>query len=151
MLEHALLSSSLGLLLLAILPVHVSADRKPSLAEVKNIRELSVPIEGAQIVSVKTRNGSITVTGEATDNCKVSATVQAKASTPLIADDLAEKTEINVTRSGSELIIEINKPRTLKGQSVWVDLDVRVAHQLAVRCGSHNGPVTVANVARAKI
>ena len=139
----------LGLSLMGCITFKYST--KPYLAEAKNARELSAPIEGAQIVTAKTHNGSIVVAGEATENCMVSATVHSKASTHRIADDLAKKTEINLKRSGSELIIEINKPRTPEGQSVWVDLDVRVPYQLAVRFGSHNGPVTVVNVSRAKV
>ena len=44
MLEHALLSSTLGLLLLAIFPVHVSADREVSESR-KTAPEGSVRIE----------------------------------------------------------------------------------------------------------
>ena len=105
MLEYALLSSSLGLLLLAIFPVHVSADREVSESR-KAAPEGSVRIENL--------SGSVTVEGWNRSELSVTGT---------LGDDVER---LDITGDEKNRRISVKIPRNRSGKDLQSVLRIRL-------------------------
>jgi DUF4097 and DUF4098 domain-containing protein YvlB len=109
--------------------------------------EVSAPLAAGGSFAAKTHNGSITVTGVDVAECKVTATIVARAGSEEQAKKLAEQTRIRLEPDGKKLKARIDKPRTGMNQSVSVSLDVTVPGQTDAALTTHNGKVRISDLA----
>ena len=108
--------------------------------------DLSAPLEPGLEFATKTHNGSVTVTGADTAECKVHARIVARAVTEEEAQELAEQTTVTLDRSGGRLTAKITRPERLVNKSVSVDLTVTLPRQTSLELVTHNGGVNVKNI-----
>jgi DUF4097 and DUF4098 domain-containing protein YvlB len=108
--------------------------------------EVSAPLAAGGSFAAKTHNGSITVTGADVTECRVTATIVARASSEEQAKKLAEQTRIRLEPDGSKLKTKIDKPHTGMNQSVGVSLDVTVPGQTDAALATHNGRVEISDL-----
>jgi len=117
----------------------------PSAKYERTVR-LSAPLAAGSSFKAQTHNGSITVNGQDTSGCDLTATITGRASTEETAKELAEKTKVRLNTSGDKLTVEIDKPRLVPNQSVSVSLDAEVPTETNLYLTTHNGAVTIANI-----
>jgi hypothetical protein len=108
--------------------------------------EVSAPLAAGGCFTAKTHNGSITVTGADVAECRVTATIVARAGSEEQARKLAEQTRIRLEPDGSKLKTKIDKPRTGMNKSVSVSLDVTVPGQTDAVLITHNGKVRTSDL-----
>jgi hypothetical protein len=108
--------------------------------------ELEAPLAPGSLFEAKTHNGSITINGADVDDCIVTATIVARASTKEKAKELAEEVKIELQPSGNKLITKIDKPDFMINRSVSVNLNVTIPNQTDLKLATHNGPIKVENI-----
>ena len=108
--------------------------------------ELSAPLSPGSELAATTHNGSITVTGGDTTECKLTATIIVRATTEEAARELAEKVNVELQPSGNSLNVKIEKPRLRSNQSVTVNLDATVPNHTDLDLTTHNGPVELTDL-----
>ncbi|MHC4155684.1 MAG: DUF4097 family beta strand repeat-containing protein [Planctomycetota bacterium] len=108
--------------------------------------EVSAPLAAGGSFAAKTHNGSITVTGADVAECRVTATIVARAGSEEQAKKLTEQTRIRLEPDGNRLKARIDKPRTGMNQSVSVSLDVTVPRQTDAVLTTHNGKVKISDL-----
>ncbi len=110
------------------------------------IEKFSVPLESGSMLKMETRNGAITVNGTDAVNCKIKATIVAKARSEHRTEQLAKETEIKLESSEKKLTVKIEKPNLASGESVTVNFDIAVPIQTSVDLVSRNGAITVEKI-----
>ncbi len=108
--------------------------------------DLTAPMAPGSELSAATHNGSITVTGADTTECKLTATIIAQATTDEAALELAEQVKVLLRPFGNSLNVKIDKPRLRSNQSVTVNLDATVPNRADLDLTTHNGPVDLTNL-----
>lgn len=111
------------------------------------IRELAESARSVAELLAKTHNGNITMIGTSGDQVKVTSRVRAKAPSKTRADELIEDTRVSLRREGSRLVAHVDRPRTGRNESVSVDLDIQGPMSLVCDLRTHNGTITVSDVA----
>jgi hypothetical protein len=109
--------------------------------------DLSAPLSPGSTFAAQTHNGSITVNGADVGECRLTATIVARAATEEDAQDLAENTEISLEPSGDKLTARTDKPRLKMNQSISVSFDVIVPNKTDLELLTHNGAVEIADIA----
>lgn len=112
-------------------------------------QELSGSMVGFGALWAQTENGSIGAVGEATSGCRVKATITGRSFTVEAAQALAEATEVSLVAEGTRMKVAIDKPKTERGESVSVSLEITVPRETAVELHSTNGRIAAENLARA--
>jgi hypothetical protein len=108
--------------------------------------DLSAALSPDSTFAAQTHNGSITVNGAEGSECRLKATIVARAATEEDAQALAEKTEVTLEPSGDKLTAKIDKPRLKMNQSISVSFDVNVPIRTDLELVTHNGAVVIADI-----
>ena len=107
---------------------------------------LSSPMSPGSSFEARTHNGSIKIAGADITDCNLTATITARAKTEEDAKELAEQTKVKLQPFGDGLIVKIDKPTSLRNQSVSVSLDVQVPNESDLELTTHNGSVVIRNI-----
>jgi ribosomal protein S9 len=108
--------------------------------------ELSSPMSAGSSLKVESTNGSITVQGEPTETCFISATITAKAMTKERAQELAEQTEILLEPDNGGLRTVIKEPTKTRQESVNVSFGVRLPQEESVDLETTNGNINATSL-----
>jgi len=108
--------------------------------------ELAAPLSEGSSFSAETGDGSITVHGVETTECKVQARVVAHAKTQERAQDLAEQIEVRLEPAGAGLKVVTQRPHMSMGEWYTVSLDVQVPVQTNLTLVTGDGAVHVADI-----
>jgi len=115
-------------------------------AKYTRVVERSAPLAAGGCFDAKTHNGSIAVTGADVAECRVTATIVARAGSEEQAKKLAEQTSIRLEADGNKMKTRINTPRTCMNESVSVSLDVTVPEQTDAVLATNNGKVKISDL-----
>jgi Zn-dependent metalloprotease len=96
--------------------------------------------------AAETHNGSITINGAEVNDCNVTATIKAKASSEENAKKLAEQVNIKLESINNKITVEVEKPDFIKDRSVSVNLNVTVPSKTGLELNSHNGGLKMKNI-----
>lgn len=109
-------------------------------AKAERTVELQHPMQAGSTLAVSTASGSISVTGQDTDQVQVVATIQARAGNEQEAQELADQVEIRFQESGDKLIVKADRPDNLHwNRSISISYDITVPRQTHVDCDSASG------------
>lgn len=114
----------------------------------ERIVELSETAAPDSKFSAQTSNGSITVTGNEEQRCRVTATISARSVTVEEARLLAEQTEIRLDRTSDGLQAVIVRPEMKHNESVSVSYDVSLPQKTALDLKTSNGKITITCIAQ---
>ena len=109
--------------------------------------DLSAALSPGSTFAAQTHNGSITVNGAEAGECRLTATITARAATEEEAQELAEKTEITLEPSGDKLTAKIAQPTLKMNRSIGVSFDVDVPNKTSLELVTHNGALMIADIA----
>lgn len=109
---------------------------------------LSAPFAPGQTLTFHNNIGETIVTGADVNECKVIATITAKATTQEKAEKLAEEVQIKLEPSGNKLFIRVEKPETKPKQSITVDFDITMPRQAALQLGTNVGEIKIHNITK---
>jgi hypothetical protein len=90
--------------------------------------------------------GSIIIEGLDVSDCKVDATIKAKAPTEEEAQQLVEQTKIGLVPSGNTLTVKITKPPRKKHRSISINFNITVPRQTALQISSDVGEIQISNI-----
>ena len=110
---------------------------------------LSAPMPANNIFEAQTHNGHIDITGTDVTECSLTATITGRAHTEEEAQKIAEETTVELVSSGNTLIAKIEKPKDVpsRRRHVSVSLDVTVPNKTGTDVLTHNGALTIKNLA----
>jgi len=114
-------------------------------AKYKRSEHLSVPIQTAEAIAVKTDVGSIVMIGSDVIDCNIIAKITAKAPTTEEAEQLVAKTNITVEPSGDTLSIKVDKP-SVHNRCIIVDFEITAPRQINLHCETAVGDVKVSDI-----
>jgi len=145
---HISLACLLGLILfLASSCVYVSGcDNWDPMAKYERQVELSAPLEPGSTFSAETRDGSITLEGTPSTECKLIATIRARASTEEKARELGEQIQVRLEPSGQTLRLVIEKPSVIRNAHYGVSLTGTVPTRTHLTLITSDGSVHLANI-----
>lgn len=130
---------------LSVLLVLAGCNGRPRVKHTRTIR-LSSAFEPGSAFGAETYNGAISVTGAEVSDCNLVATIVARALTAEEARELAEKVEVTLAPSVGKLEVKIDKPDTVREQSVAVSLDATIPGKANLHLVTHNGAVKTAAI-----
>jgi len=107
---------------------------------------LSAPMSPGSTFVAETHNGSITANGADVTDCRLTATITARAITEEEAIELAEKVNISLESFGDRLVVKIDKPTNLINKSVSVSLDATIPNRADLQLVTHNGSVSITEI-----
>jgi hypothetical protein len=117
------------------------------LAKYERTVQLSEPMTMNSLFSAKSYDGRITVTGEDTTDCSVTATIVARAGSEAKAKQIAEKTNLSLERTSNRLTVNVEKPLPLWiNQCVDVNFDVKLPINSNLELNTTDGDITVENI-----
>ncbi len=108
--------------------------------------DLSAPLPAGSSFSAETHDGSITIHGVETAECKVQARIVAHARTEERARELAEQIEPRLESTAGGLKVVINRPPVTGNAWYSVSLDVQVPPQTNLGLVTGDGSVNVAGI-----
>ena len=108
--------------------------------------QLSAPLQPGSIFALQNFNGSVTVRGAGVNDCNVSATITARATTEDQAKELAELIEIQLQPSDGKLTAKMQKPDSIKNKHFSIKFDVTVPNQTDLNLKTHNGAMKITNI-----
>ncbi len=108
--------------------------------------ELAAPLAPGSSFSAETRDGSITVQGVETNDCRVLAKIVAHARTEERAQELAEQVEVRLAPTGNGLKVVTEGPRTMGNTWYNVSLEVKVPVQTSLTLGTNDGSVHITGI-----
>lgn len=115
--------------------------------EYRREETLTAPMPDHGVLVVETHNGAITAAGAEVDQCQIAATIRARAGTAQDAEELAEKTALELVPSGDTLTLNCHRPAAGPGRSVSIHLKITLPRGAGLKAGTHNGPVWVSDLA----
>ena len=124
--------------------IEIGCDFPP--AKYTRVVEVSAPLAAGGCFTAKTHNGSIMVAGADVAECRVTATIVARAGSEERAKKLTEQTTVRLEADGNKLKTRIDTPRTSMNQSVSVSLDATVPNQSSLELSTHNGAVKIVDI-----
>jgi DUF4097 and DUF4098 domain-containing protein YvlB len=107
---------------------------------------LAAPLAAGSSFSAETHDGSVTIHGVETSECKVLAKVVAHARTEERAQELAEQVEVRLEPAGDGLKVVTEGPHTIGNTWYSVSLDVQTPVQTSLALGTNDGSVRVENI-----
>ena len=107
---------------------------------------MAAPLTAGSSFSADTGDGSISVRGVQTSECKVLAKIVAHARTEERAQELAEQIEPRLEPAGNGLRVVIDRPHTLVNAWYSVSLDVQVPTETGLTLTTGDGSVHVADI-----
>lgn len=115
-------------------------------AEYSRTVNLSAPISEGGLFTARTHNGSIDIAGAEVQQCSMEATIEGRAATEEVAQELAEATAVTLEQRGDGLVVKIDKPALKRNQSVSVSLDVELPGRVSLAVETHNGGVDIKDI-----
>lgn len=140
--------SSFICLLLVIISCCIQAGCGINYSKYERTVQVSEYLEPGSEFSAENRNGSISAMGFDVSECRVIATIIARAQTVEAAKELAEETSIELVPYGKKLSVKIIKPHILWGKSVTVNLGIIIPKQTPLNITSRGGAVYVSEINR---
>jgi hypothetical protein len=107
--------------------------------------DLSTPISLDATLTAKTDVGSIIVIGSGTTECRVHATIKARAHTSEKAVQLVEETNVVLNSTAGAVEVKINKPHLARGENVCVDLRIEAPQQIHLDCTACVGNIEISD------
>jgi hypothetical protein len=107
---------------------------------------LAAPLAAGSTFSADTPDGSITVRGVETAECKVVAKIVAHARTEERAQELAEQIEVRLEPAGNGLKTVVEGPHSLTNAWYSVSLEVQVPAQTRLTLSTRDGSVHVTGI-----
>jgi DUF4097 and DUF4098 domain-containing protein YvlB len=123
-----------------------NTERWRPMAKWERQSKLSAPLPAGSLFRARTRDGSISVEGAATDECRVVATIQTYAASKERAREMAEEIQVRLDPSDDSLSVVIEAPSSVNSANYSVSLNVVVPHRTALRLATGDGKVHVTNV-----
>jgi len=123
--------------------IYISND---TWARYERQESLSAPLEAGSTFSARTHDGSISVEGIDTNECRVAATIAGHARTMERAQELARQVEVRLERAGDRLEVVINRPPTTGNAYTSVSLRVQVPGRTSLVLATDDGAVDIAGV-----
>lgn len=114
--------------------------------EYEKTDKLNAPLAAGSTLALVNDVGSITVEGLDVTECDVKATVTAKAPTEEEAQELAQKTKIELRQDGDTLTVKITRPPRKKRRSISISFDITVPRQTALKIGSDVGQIRISDI-----
>jgi hypothetical protein len=108
--------------------------------------ELSAPLAPGSSFSAETRDGSITLEGAQTAECRLVATIRTRAATEDEAMELAEQIQVKLEPRGETLVAVIEKPSTIRNARYGVSLQGTIPTQTNLALVTSDGSIHVANI-----
>lgn len=108
--------------------------------------ELAAPLASGSSFSAQTGDGSITVHGVETNECKVLAKIVAHARTEERAQELAEEVEVRLEPSGDGLKVVIERPHIVGNAWYSVSLNAQMPVQTSLALVTSDGSVHVTSI-----
>jgi DUF4097 and DUF4098 domain-containing protein YvlB len=108
--------------------------------------ELSAPLAAGSSFLADTGDGSISVEGTQTPECKVRAKVVAHARTEEQAQELAEQIDVRLEPSGKGLEVVTKRPSLIHNAWYSVSLAAQVPTETSLRLATGDGSIRVANI-----
>lgn len=108
--------------------------------------ELSAPLEPSSTFSAATRDGSITLEGTQSAECKLLATIRTRASTEEKARELGEQIQVKLESVAGGLTVVIEKPSVIRNAHYGVSLTGRVPMQTNLALTTSDGSVHLATI-----
>jgi len=144
---HISLACLLGLILfLASSCVYVSGcDGWSQSARYERQVELSAPLIPGSAFAAETRDGSITLEGVESAECRLVATIRAWAKTEEKAEELGEQIEVSLAQTAEGLEVVIDAPKVIRNAHYGVSLNGSVPTQTNLRLVTSDGSVQLAN------
>lgn len=137
----------LGLiLLLASSCVYVSGCGWDQMAKYERQVELSAPLEPGSTLSAATRDGSITLEGTQSTECRLLATIRTRAASEEKAQELNEQIDVALEAAGDTLKLVIDKPAVIRNASYGVSLEGTVPARTNLTLTTSDGSVHLANI-----
>lgn len=116
------------------------------LEKFERTQELSGPIAAGAMLTAKTHNGAIRVTGGDVSECSVVAKITTGADTQENAKKLSELVDVRLEKSSDGMAIVIDKPKKLINKYVAVELTITLPSDVDLKLRTHNGGVNVVNI-----
>jgi len=108
---------------------------------------LSAPLPPGSSFSASTDDGSVTVKGLDTSECRVQAKVVTYARTQEAAEELAQEINVRLEPAGNGLKVVIDRPPIIRDAHFSVSLDADVPGKTNLALETSDGSVRIANVA----
>lgn len=108
--------------------------------------ELSAPLEAGSAFQARTCDGSISIEGAETSECRVLATIRAHARTQEKAQELAEQIQVGLEPSARGLSVVIDKPTIIHNAGYGVSLVVAIPTETSLELVTSDGSVHVTNI-----
>ncbi len=116
------------------------------MAKYERQMELSAPLEPGSTFAAETRDGSITLEGTQSTECKLIATIRARASTEEKAQELGEQIQVRLEPAGQTLRLVIDKPSGIRNAHYGVSLAGTVPIQTNLALITSDGSVHLAHI-----
>lgn len=107
---------------------------------------LSAPLQPGSSFSASTDDGSITVKGLDTSECRVQAKVVTYARTQEAAEELAQQIKVRLEPAGNGLKVVIDRPPIIRDAHFGVSLDADVPGKTNLALETSDGGVKITNV-----
>lgn len=125
--------------------VHISGYSFPR-ARYERTVELSRPIPDGTLISGRSNDGWITITGGDVTDCSVTATIIAKADSDEKARRIAEETKVKLEKFGSKLTVKLEKPVLWTNESVDIQFAAIVPKNCNLEVSTDDGAITTENI-----
>jgi hypothetical protein len=108
--------------------------------------ELSSPMAGGALLSARSNDGWITITGGDVQECSITATIIAMAESDEKAEKIAEESKVKLEKFGSRLTVRLEKPVLWTNQSVDIQFTAIVPKDCDVQLTTDDGDITTENI-----
>jgi hypothetical protein len=108
--------------------------------------KLNSPLTPGSTLVLENDVGSIVIDGLDVSDCKVDATVKAKAPTEEEAQQLVEQTKIELEPNGNILTVKITRPPKKKHCSISIDFIIAIPKQTALQISSDVGAIRISKI-----
>ncbi len=125
--------------------IHVRGYSIPR-ARYERTVELSRPMSGVTLLSAKSNDGWITITGGDVTECSLKATIIAKANSDEEAIRIAEESKVKLEKFGSRLTIRLEKPVLWTNESVDIQFEAMVPKNCNLELATDDGDITTENI-----
>jgi len=106
--------------------------------------EFTAPLAGIDTLDVNVKVGRIEVTAADVEEAKISAVIEARASTEEKAQELGEAVRIEAEPSGHTLAIKVVKPRGFGNNNPTVNLTITLPASLKIKAETNVGDIRIA-------
>lgn len=108
--------------------------------------ELSAPMTPDATFSARTNDGTVTVDGQDTSECRVLATIRTHARTQERAEELAEQIQVRLEPSSSGVAVVIDRPAVIRNAGFGVTLDVVTPRRTNLELDTSDGSIHIRNI-----